>query len=93
MSSNPNNNDTHADFGAIRVPGSRPHDGRNDDWGPYPQGWKGIIAASIAKRTVFRTGWNKMNTFGLEVDASEIMIPVSHRQPPAVENIRSADTK
>jgi hypothetical protein len=93
MRSNPDYNDTHADFGAIRVPGSRPHDGRNGDWGPYPQGWKGIVAASIAKHTVFRTGWGKMDTDGLVIETPEMMFRISQRQPPVTENIMRADTK
>jgi hypothetical protein len=91
MSSNPDDIDTHADFGAIRVPGSRPHNRRYDRWGSYPKGWKGIITASIAKRTVFRTGWANTIISPEEVD-SEMLFPMGHRQPHA-EDIRVVDIK
>jgi hypothetical protein len=79
---------------SMRVPGSRPHDGRHENGGPYPKGWKGIAIALLARHAVFRTDWVAVLPIDeTEEDTLVRTIRFSYRPPPSPENIWGADSK
>ena len=79
--------------GPTHVPGLRPHEGRSSDDRMYPNGWKGIAIAFMARRTFLRAGWARMPSTDVESEKLEIMVPVSYRQPAAPENICRTHSK
>jgi hypothetical protein len=75
------------------APGSRPHDGRQEQTGPYPEGMKGIVFAFLLRRTVFRAGWAMMASNMNNDGPAENLLHVVNGPSYSPENICRTNSK